>query len=208
MTHPIAAEANFIPLTKETTRVHQRAPSRMLDRESEQTAAFEAFVHRQAGFVFRVANALLRNTGDAEDVVQETFLKLHRTGSWKDMREERAFLARMVWRQALDRKRAQATGQSLLVGVERLDSLQGSALSPEQLVASGDAAALVHQLIDALPDDLRQPLVLSAIDELNSREIAEVLGVKEGTVRTRLMRARAMLKEQLAGQMGRRDGRA
>ena len=53
-------------------------------------------------------------------------------------------------------------------------------------------------MIDSLPEELRQPLVLSAIDELNSREIAAILALPEGTVRTRLMRARQMLKQKLA----------
>ena len=74
--------------------------------------------------------------------------------------------------------------------------------SQEQSVIDSDLQAAVHRLIDALPEELRQPLVLSAIDELTSREIAAVLGVPEGTVRTRLMRARQILREKLAVRMG------
>jgi RNA polymerase sigma-70 factor (ECF subfamily) len=51
--------------------------------------------------------------------------------------------------------------------------------------------------VDALPEELRQPLALSTVDELNSREISEILGVPEGTVRTRLMRARQILRQKL-----------
>ena len=58
--------------------------------------------------------------------------------------------------------------------------------------------AMVHSMIDALPEDLRLPLVLSAFDELNSREIGHVLGIPEGTVRTRLQRARQVLRQKLA----------
>jgi RNA polymerase sigma-70 factor (ECF subfamily) len=57
--------------------------------------------------------------------------------------------------------------------------------------------ALVHSLIDALPEDLRLPLVLSAFEELNSRGIGNILGVPEGTVRTRLQRARQVLRQKL-----------
>jgi RNA polymerase sigma-70 factor (ECF subfamily) len=55
----------------------------------------------------------------------------------------------------------------------------------------------VHRLIAALPEDLRYPLVLSAIDELNSRQIGEVLGIPESSVRGRILRARQILKEKL-----------
>jgi RNA polymerase sigma-70 factor (ECF subfamily) len=187
-----------ISMAGEQPRVHAT--------ERDERLAFEALVQRQTRFVFRVAHSLLRNTGDAEDVVQETLLKLHRGGVWKEMREERAFLAKMAWRLALDRKRSQATGTRLRVEVEQFDALRGNVRDPEQLAATGDAISLVHQCIDELPEELRQPLVLSAIEELNSREIAEMTGVKEGTVRTRLMRARAILKERLAERIGGRDG--
>ena len=66
--------------------------------------------------------------------------------------------------------------------------------TPEQAVAEYDEQALLHHLIDQLPEELRQPLLLSAIQELNSREIAQAIGIPEGTVRTRLMRARQQLR--------------
>jgi RNA polymerase sigma-70 factor, ECF subfamily len=56
----------------------------------------------------------------------------------------------------------------------------------------------VHKLIAALPKELRYPLVLSAMEELNSRQIAEVLGIPESSVRGRVFRARQMLKEKLS----------
>ena len=69
---------------------------------------------------------------------------------------------------------------------------------PERAAISAEWSASVHRLIDALPEELRQPLALSSVDELNSREIAEVMGIPEGTVRTRLMRARESVKRKLA----------
>jgi len=73
--------------------------------------------------------------------------------------------------------------------------------SPEQTLLNADNHAAVHRLIDALPEELRQPIALSTIQELNSREIAAILDVPEGTVRTRLMRARQMLKQKLSAQI-------
>ena len=69
--------------------------------------------------------------------------------------------------------------------------------NPEQSAIAADRHATVHRLIDALPEELRQPLALSTVDEMSSAEIAKILGIAEGTVRTRLMRARQLLKQKL-----------
>ena len=145
---------------------------------------------------------MLRSVYDAEDVVQETFFKLYRTGTWKAIRDERAFLARTAWRLAVDRLANRIHDLSH----DEIDSakLASIAPTPEQSAIAEDSRALVQKLIDSLPEDLRQPLALSTLEEMSSPEIAAVMGIPEGTVRTRLMRARAMLKEKLVVVM---DGR-
>ncbi len=170
-----------------------------------QTAArdsrFADLVVRQSRFVFRVAYALLRNSHDAEDVVQETFLKLYRGGRWEAIENERAFLARAAWRAALDKlpSARRAAGP--------LDAeLASPGATPEAAMVAADWNAAVHRLVDALPPELRQPLALSTVEDLNSREIAQVMGIAEGTVRTRIMRARRILKQKLAGLMEGRYG--
>lgn len=169
--------------------------------ERERTANDEEFsllVYRQHRFVFRVAFALLRNAHDAEDIAQETFLKLYRNGRWRGMRDERAFLARTAWRLALDLRRAPAVE----VAEVETDTMPSQAASPEQRAVSANSAAALHRLIDALPEELRRPLVLAGIDKMNSREISAVLGIPEGTVRTRLQRARRLLKDKIAHAKG------
>lgn len=163
---------------------------------SKDAAEFEALVARNSHFVFRVVYAILRNRHDAEDAVQETFLKLYRNQRWKSINEERAFLARAAWRVAVDRLAKQRPAE-----VETLDEALSFAPNPEQQAIATDQHTAVHRMIDGLPEELRQPLVLSAIDELNSREISAILGLPEGTVRTRLMRARQILKQKLAAVM-------
>src|SRR5580704_18712081 len=165
---------------------------------SEDVAEFEALVARQSHFVFRVAYAILRNRHDAEDAVQETFLKLYRNHTWTALNDERAFLARTAWRVALDC----ISKSDRLPKYSPADSQpdyepSSSAPTPEQHAVAAGQHTVIHRMIDSLPEELRQPLVLSAIDELNSREIATILGLPEGTVRTRLMRARQMLKQKL-----------
>jgi RNA polymerase sigma-70 factor (ECF subfamily) len=154
---------------------------------------FEAIVERQSRFMFQVAYGLLRNRHDAEDVVQEAFLKLYRGEAWLRMVDERGFLARMVWRMALDHLPNSAERVS---DATEMESMGGAGRSPEQSVVDEDERALLRRLIDGLPDELRQALVLSSVEEMTSREVAEVMGIPEGTVRTRVMRARAELRRR------------
>jgi RNA polymerase sigma-70 factor (ECF subfamily) len=160
-------------------------------QDEDRDTAFTAIVNQHARFLYRVAHSLLRHPQDAEDAVQDALLKLYRGDAWRSMQNERAFLARVVWRAALDRRSARSIALDQ-EGVElQLPDLRAT---PDRAPADNDERALLHQLIDALHDDLRRPLLLSAIDELNSREIGELMDLPEGTVRTRLMRARAQLK--------------
>jgi len=163
-----------------------------LAEESDLDARFATLAERHAHFMFKVALGLLRDRHDAEDAVQEALLKLYRTGGWLHMEDEKAFLARTVWRVALDvaaRRRGGAEESATA-------HLASRSPSPEQLADEGDRRALVRELIDCLAEELRQPLILCAIEEMTSREVASVLGLTEGAVRTRVMRARAELKRQ------------
>ncbi|HEX4751094.1 MAG TPA: sigma factor, partial [Bryobacteraceae bacterium] len=117
---------------------------------------FAALVERQSRFVFRIAYAVLRNVHDAEDAAQDVFLKIHRTNGHQNMRDERAFLARAAWRAAVDRlpknsPRCEGTGEI-------------SQVSIEQELIRVERYEAVARLVDALPDDLRMPLVLSSTE--------------------------------------------
>ena len=152
--------------------------------------AFAALVQRQSQFVFRVVFSVVRNVQDAEDVVQETFLKIYRLGGWKDIRDERAFLARSAWRLAVSRIRPVRSERVLAEAVD-------SSPNAEESLLKEDAVALLHRLLDALPLELRLPLALSTVDDMTSPQIAKVMGIPEGTVRTRLLRARGILRKKL-----------
>ena len=177
-------------------------------------AEFAGLVERQWRFAYRVAWAMLRNAHDAEDAAQETFLKVFQAKAWRGIRDERAFVARVAWRVAMDRLRGlsvrsnaglavPAGSPSAQNGVEEvLAGLRDTAPDPEEAAIAANETAALHRLIDSLPEDLRQPLALSA--EMNSREIAVAMGIAEGTVRTRLMRARAMLREKITAMEERR----
>ncbi len=155
-------------------------------------SAFTSMADRHAELMYRVAFSLLRNGQEAEDVVQEVFLKLYRTAGWRQMNNEKAFLARAVWRVALDRL-PRFVPQSLDVGHEQFAD-KGD--SPEAQVIRKAQAEHLRKLIDSLPANLRHVLVLSAIEELNSREVGLLVGIPEGTVRTRLRQARQELRRR------------
>ncbi|SRR5579871_797990 len=167
-----------------------------LERAASRDTRFAALVERQSRFLFRVAFAIVRNAYDAEDIVQETFWKLYRTGAWERIENEQAFLGRTVWRIAV-RKLRKHKGDPA-----GLDLQATEAKNPEEALIASDRCAVVQRLVNALPDELRLPLALAALDELKSREIALILGIPEGTVRTRIQRARQILKERLAAMTG------
>jgi RNA polymerase sigma-70 factor (ECF subfamily) len=159
---------------------------------------FAGLVERQSRLMFKVAYAVLRNAHDAEDAVQESFLKLYRGDAWRRMEDEKAFLARTVWRVALDRLPSKAGTMTDIAEME----LEAAGDSPEASAADGQERERLRHLIDALPEELRQVLLLSAVGEMTSREVGVALGIPEGTVRTRLMRAKAELKRRF--EMGQR----
>jgi RNA polymerase sigma-70 factor (ECF subfamily) len=168
------------------------------ERTEDTENAFAALVERHSRLMFRIAYSLLRNPHDAEDAVQESFLKLYRGDAWRQMKDEKAFLARTVWRVALDRLPARASQRDDVAGTE----LASVGASPEESAVAGDAHALLRRLIDSLPEELRQALLLSAIEEMTSREVATAMGIPEGTVRTRLMRAKTELKKRFEAMKG------
>ena len=181
-------------------RVSSRRKGRPQISVHDRDAEFTALVHRQARFVFRVAYAVLLNPYDAEDAVQETFMKLYRHRGWQQAENERAYLARVAWRTAVDLRGSRTARPPSAEAVDRATEVPSHDIGPEQSVLSADQQAHLHVLIDSLPEELRLPLVLSSFEEMSSRAIGEALGIPEGTVRTRLQRARQTLREKLTRQ--------
>jgi RNA polymerase sigma-70 factor (ECF subfamily) len=175
-----------------TEYVEDRRDELPCDDAIQRDERFEEMVARQARFMFQVAFGLLRNTQDAEDAVQEAFLKLYRGEAWLRMENEQGFLARTVWRVALDHLPRASERMSDVSEIE----LAAAGGSPEKNAVDEDERAVLRRLIDGLPEELRQPLVLSSVEEMTSREVAESMEIPEGTVRTRVMRARAELRRR------------
>lgn len=158
---------------------------------------FEALVQAHARFVFKVAYAIVRNPEDAEDVVQETFLRAFRSGEADRVERMRAWLARIAWRLAVDRIRKRPHNLEVK-RPELLLKFPSSAPCAEATLLEAEKVSLLERLVSGLPEDFRTPLQLSTVEGMTSAEIAEVLGILESSVRTRLARARKLLKEKLA----------
>jgi RNA polymerase sigma-70 factor (ECF subfamily) len=162
----------------------------------------ESLVGEQARFVYRVCYSVLRNHHDAEDAVQDTFVRVWRNrGKLAGVHELRGWLARIAWRAALDRQHRRPE-----IGLEdaakAVAELRAAGTSAEQLAAERQTAALLERLIASLPRELREPLVLSTIEEMSSSEIGAALGIPAASVRTRAFRARQLLREKLEAALG------
>jgi RNA polymerase sigma factor (sigma-70 family) len=158
-------------------------------------AEFEARLRDCSALAFRVAYGVLRHPQDAEDVAQEAFVKAYRSfRQLRDREKFRAWLVRMTWRLAIDRWRSDRRRSA------REDVVaMPLAASVEQEALARDRSARLWQAIDTLPPKLRIVTVLAAIEEHDIREVARLLGLPEGTIKSRLFLARKALAEKLRG---------
>ncbi len=157
-------------------------------------AALAALVDQYAGALYRVAYSVLRNPADAEDAVQETFLRvLRHRHSLGEVRDHRVWLIRIVWNIVLDRKRRAKTRPETDDVDELARVLPSTGLSAEEIASAAQHHARVLACVDRLPQKERQVLLLSAFEELTSVEIATALDITESSVRSRLFRARNLM---------------
>ena len=179
--------------------------------EEDLAPTMERLIASHTLMVFRIAYSILRNHHDAEDATQECFLRvLKHKDRLQEVGNPKTWLARVAWTTALDKKRSGRVMVSLNdeeSGGEVQRSLCDLAPGAEEQMEDTQKRQLLQRLVAGLPEDLRHPLELSTVQELNSAEIAEVLKIPEGSVRTRLFRARQQLKEKLAVLLeGKRHG--
>jgi RNA polymerase sigma-70 factor (ECF subfamily) len=159
-----------------------------------------ALVATFSGLLYRVAYSVLRHPAEAEDVVQEMFLRvLQHKGGLAAIRDLRPWLVRIAWNLALDRKRR--------VQPEQMDEIFAAGLaSPErgadEVLAEARRLADVLRVMEGLPQRERDVLLLSAVEELSTAEIALVLGRSDSSVRSLMFRAREHLQERLDQKKG------
>jgi len=164
----------------------------------------EAIVRQHAKLVYQVVFAALRHPQEAEDAVQETFIRV-----WKHASELsrvvniRAWLARIAWRIASDWRRKHL--KPVVISGDDLSELPAAGASAEEDMIRAQQIALLERMIGMLPDDLREVVELSTVDELTSVEIGHALGIPESSVRGRLVRARQLLREKVQALLARKQ---
>lgn len=175
------------------------------------TGAFEELVRRHERRIFRLLMRMMGNREEAEDVAQETFLSLHRHGHrFRSEARFSTFLYRVAVNAALNRRRAlgrtRTRIQKLSERQEAGDDLPVAPRDPEDAADGIQVTEAVRQALDTLSPSLRAPVVLYDIEGLAYGEIADVLGVAEGTVKSRIHRARQALRVALKDLVGERIG--
>jgi len=156
---------------------------------------FESRLADSSALAVRVAYSVVRNRQDAEDVAQEAFARAYRRfSSLRDRERFRAWLVRMTWRLALDHrrshKRRQARDDAAMEITPQTGNLETDTIAAER-------KARLWAAIEELPDRLRVVTVLAAMEGHGISEVAALLGVAEGTIKSRLFEARQKLHERL-----------
>jgi RNA polymerase sigma-70 factor, ECF subfamily len=175
-------------------------------REGNATA-FDTLIRRHDRFLYRIARSVLLDDYEAEDVVQETFIKAFKgLENFRGEARLSTWLTRIALNEALARKRRRRNTVELEALQHRTNALEPTpmiapAQDPELSTAQQQIRKLLERAIDGLPDSLRTVFVMRDVEELSTAEAARLLGLGEPTVKTRLHRARRMLRELLGDQI-------
>jgi RNA polymerase sigma-70 factor (ECF subfamily) len=155
---------------------------------------FEQLLADCPRLAYRVSMAVLRNSAEAEDVAQDAILRAYRNlHRLRDRSCFRACLVRTAWRLSIDRIRAAGRRErrELTAASEQHEP------DAEDIAASRERQRHIAAALDKLPEKLRIVMVLAAIEGYNMKELAELLDVPEGTVKSRLFQARKRMAEEL-----------
>jgi RNA polymerase sigma-70 factor (ECF subfamily) len=192
----IGTEMQALEATLPGNVVQRDGETKEIVRENAAAREFEEQLADGASMAFRLAMSVLRNRADAEDVAQDALLRAYR--GYAKLRERGAFrgwLCRITWRLALDKQRGtrrrekRETASTFVPGTPER--------SVEQMAVANEFDRHLAKAMDELPEKLRQALVLAAIQGHSTREVAEMLDLPEGTVKSRVHLARKQLTEKL-----------
>jgi RNA polymerase sigma-70 factor (ECF subfamily) len=168
---------------------------------------FEVLMRRYNQRVYRIARSVLRNDSEAEDVTQETWVRVYaHLGQFAERAAFRTWLGRIALHEAWARARRGRRQESLAPdapgGEESRMSRETPAPDPEKAAFEGEVRALVETAMEGLPEIYRTVFMLRHVEELSTAEAAELLEVTEETVKTRLHRARSALQRELLAEAG------
>jgi RNA polymerase sigma factor (sigma-70 family) len=155
----------------------------------------EALPHLDAAY--NLARWLTRNDDDAQDVVQEAYMRAFRFSGGFRGGSVRAWLLRIVRNTCYTWLQQNRPPQPTAEFDEKLFRSDPCTLNPEEALLRNDSGKLLRQVLETLPLDFREVLILRELEEMSYKEIAQVTGMPAGTVMSRLSRARSALRQSL-----------
>jgi RNA polymerase sigma-70 factor, ECF subfamily len=192
--------------TSKMTEAVDGLVTRARDRDE---AAIRAIIKANNRLLYRLARGILRNDAEAEDVVQETYVRAFTNlDSFRGDSSLATWLARIAMNEALGRLRSQRPTvelASLPSGAIEAQIIQfplAASIDPEKTMAQREIQTVVEHAIDELPEPFRLVFITRVVEGMNVEETAEILDLKPETVKTRLHRARAMLRENVERKIG------
>ena len=172
----------------------------------EDREALRSLMRRYNQRLFRTARSILKDDGEAEDALQEAYLRAYRSmGTFRGDAKLSTWLVSIVVNEAIGRLRKRNRSAEVIQLDGSVDDGAGDSEPnastpelPERAAMRAEARRLLERNIDALPDAFRVVFLLRAVEELSVDEVAAILGIPDATVRTRFFRARSLLREWLA----------
>lgn len=188
-------------------------PAQLTDEELVQCVLagekqmFEILMRRYNQRLYRVTRAILRNDAEAEDVVQEAYVRAYQhLNQFAGRSSFATWLTRIAIYEALGRVRSRKKIEEIdAMDEPRRDSVQQLSVrdaTPEQAASGSEVRSLLERSIDALPDTYREIFMLREVEEMSTSETAQCLGITEENVKTRLHRARALLRKEIYARAG------
>ena len=172
--------------------------NRILDGEER---AFNELVNKYYGNVYNLAYRMLNNADDAKEIAQDAFVKIHKTlPNFRGNASLKTWIMRITLRLSLNKRRDRSRSAWERLGLNRDGKpklLFSRSQSPEAKLISDEIDNQVRNLIDGLPEDMRQIIILNSFEDLSYDEIGQILKIPIGTVSSRLYSARKLLSAQL-----------
>lgn len=158
---------------------------------------FDALIKQYEKLVFHIAFRLTSNQADAEDICQEVFIKVYKNLSNFNFKSKLStWISRIAYFTTVNHLK-KYSNVNTTVHLDDIDDLLPADKSPEKELVQKDVSAYLNQLIDSMPLQYKTILTLFHLEEFSYREIEEITGWPEGTVKTNLFRARNLLKDKL-----------
>jgi RNA polymerase sigma factor (sigma-70 family) len=176
-------------------------------------SAFELLMRRYNRRLYRLARASLRDDAEAQDALQETYLRAYRCiGQFRGEAALSTWLSRLVLNECSARRRRSMRRDNIIPivsgdpSMEIFTTVADSAEPPDQGTARAQMRCVLERKVSELPELLRLVFVMRAIEELSVEETADTLSISANTVRSRHFRARGMLRESLAKEIDLAEG--